>query len=100
MKNLFLINFYFACVLLFFLSCGNNLNEGKIINKFYEPKRIYSVMEFNPALKMSMVKIKCDDEDYVFIIENKHKGSTIAERFEVSKDVYNLFIKGDWWVKI
>ena len=80
------------CVVLF--SC-NKLEEGTIVNKFYEAPRHYTFVEYNVALKMSMVKNRYDDEDYVLIIYEVIKGDTIIERLEVSYKTYDLYSIGD-----
>ena len=98
MKTLKLLqrNLLYILLVLVLFSCGNNLTEGTIVNKFYEPPRHYTVSEYDVVLKMPVVRTRYDDEDYVFIIRNIIEGDTIIERFEVTHKTYDSFSIGDW----
>lgn len=86
----------YTLLALVLFSCGNKLTEGRIVNKFYEPPRHYTVSEYDVALKMPVVRSRYDDEDYVFIVGNIIDSDTIIERFEVAHKTYDSFSIGDW----
>jgi len=83
-------------LVLILFSCGNKLTEGRIINKFYESSRHYTIIEYNASLKRPVTRSIYDDEDYVFIVYNIIENDTIIERFEVNYKTYNSFSIGDW----
>lgn len=86
----------YTLLALVLFSCGNKLTKGRIVNKFYEPPRHYTVSEYDVVLKMPVVRSRYDDEDYVFIVGNIIEGDTIIERFEVTHKTYDSFRIGDW----
>ena len=88
-----------CCVLLFTLissSCDRDINNGIIVEKFYETSRYYMGSEYNVPLKMSMPVRRFDDEDYVFVVMNTQELDTVFKRFEVSSESYNKFELGSF----
>jgi len=86
--------FLYTLLVVVLFSC-NKLEEGNVVNKFYEAPRHYTIVEYNVALKMSMVKNMYDDADYGLIVSDVIKGDTITERHEVSSKTYDLYSIGD-----
>ena len=81
---------------MFAVSC-ETIKEGTIVDKFYEPKVTYTILEHGYIVGMFKSTTKTDDEDYVFIISGKTKsGDVVTKRFEVSKNMYHKYEKGDY----
>tara|TARA_R110000787_G_scaffold175266_9_gene287769 strand:- start:1410 stop:1730 length:321 start_codon:yes stop_codon:yes gene_type:complete len=89
--------FLYTLLALVLYSCEPKLDEGTIVNKFYEEARRYQVMTYSPALKTSTMQTRYDDEDYVLIITGLKDGKTIVNRLEVSSKTYDKYEVGDWY---
>ncbi len=91
MKSLFLLAF----LILIFFPCCNNSVKGELVDKFYEPPRHYTEVEYDVVFQMAMVKSRYDDEDFVFIIRDSVDTEIFIERLEVSRETYESFRVGD-----
>jgi hypothetical protein len=75
-------------------SCGNSLCDGRLVCKYYEPRRTYTQMML--IGKVWMPQVRVDDEDWVFMVKGFNGKDTITERFEVTEVWWNDAVVGSW----
>ncbi|MEI6400119.1 MAG: hypothetical protein WCO58_01190 [bacterium] len=95
-----IINFAISLfvLLVLFISTGcNQLKEGKVVSKHYEPTRNYIMFMTIPCGKSMVLKpyIVTDNEDWVITIEGLFGGKNRTEDVYVTSKQYNCLQKGD-----
>lgn len=86
--------------MLILISC-DKLEEGVVINKWYEPNRTYTqlipmtTMAGKVPITILVPTTIYDNEDYCLTIKGKYDNKTIMQTFYVTKNYYNSYNIGD-----
>ena len=79
------INCFYIYVILVLLltSCGHDIHEGKVIEKYYEPSRYYTYITTTIVGRIIIPQTHTayDDEDWIIVVENIECQDTITQRF-------------------
>lgn len=89
----------FSLIILLIYSC-NHLEEGTVLRKEYEHKRIYTQFITVTTGKICSIVpyIIIDNEDFILIIEGRYNGEIIQEQVYVTEKCYNSIKIGEKWV--
>lgn len=89
------LNGFFAYLLLAVVlsSCEARLKNGVVVDKFYEPERVYYQLVIIGKVPINQRRV--DDEDFVLIVKGFNGKDTVQQRFEVSKIDFENINVGD-----
>ena len=83
--------------MLIFSSCGHQIHQGKIIQKYYEPSRWYTYTTMMSCGKTLIPQVHTvyDDEDWIIVVQNVEKNNIITENFYIDESNWKCLNVGD-----